>query len=281
MSNQFSYYTAENMQDKKLSDLRTDRNFLRDGVTFLKSGRKGYTDEEISEMSADDVVSEVLEHFRYQTVNEVTMAKDMYYLKDDTVDADEKQSFGRLMFAFDNAKGEGLFDRGGEKIGDYFGGVGSAPTTYASVLAGLGSAGTGAAAIQSTKAASVAALRQLGKNAIKRSLVAGVADGVIGAGQEYGNQKIREAAAPDVGIDYKINKGAVALSGALGFGIGSLGYGGAALSQHMGAKKLVDTIEQGRVANADRVAEAAAIAAKSIRGNSRTTDIIRIKIFTS
>ena len=104
MSNQFSYYTAENMQDKKLSDLRTDRNFLRDGVTFLKSGRKGYTDEEISEMSADDVVSEVLEHFRYQTVNEVTMAKDMYYLKDNTVNADEKQSFGRLMFAFDNAK---------------------------------------------------------------------------------------------------------------------------------------------------------------------------------
>ena len=151
MSNQFSYYTAENMQDKKLSDLRTDRNFLRDGVTFLKSGRKGYTDEEISEMSADDVVSEVLEHFRYQTVNEVTMAKDMYYLKDDTVDADEKQSFGRLMFAFDNAKGEGLFDRGGEKIGDYFGGVGSAPTTYASVLAGLGSAGTGAAAIPSAR----------------------------------------------------------------------------------------------------------------------------------
>ena len=265
MSNQFSYYTAENMQDKKLSDLRTDRNFLRDGVTFLKSGRKGYTDEEISEMSADDVVSEVLEHFRYQTVNEVTMAKDMYYLKDNTVNADEKQSFGRLMFAFDNAKGEGLFDRGGEKIGDYFGGVGSAPTTYASVLAGLGSAGTGAAAIQSTKAASVAALRQLGKNAIKRSLVAGVADGAIGAGQEYGNQKIREAAAPDVGIDYKIDKGAVALSGALGFGIGSLGYGGAALSQHMGAKKLADTIEQGRVANADRVAEAAAIASLKVK----------------
>jgi len=265
MSNQFSYYTAENMQDKKMSDLRTDRNFLRDGVTFLKSGRKGYTDEEISEMSADDVVSEVLEHFRYQTVNEVTMAKDMYYMKDNTVDADEKQSFGRLMFAFDNAKGEGLFDRGGEKIGDYFGGIGSAPTTYASVLAGLGSAGTGAAAIQSTKAASVAALRQLGKNAIKRSLVAGVADGAIGAGQEYGNQKIREAAAPDLGIDYKIDKGAVALSGALGFGIGSIGYGAPALSQHMGAKKLADTIEQGRVANADRVAEAAAIASLKVK----------------
>jgi len=265
MSNQFSYYTTENMQDKKMSDLRSDRNFLRDGVTFLKSGRKGYTDEEISEMSADDVVSEVLEHFRYQTVNEVTMAKDMYYMKDNTVGADEKQSFGRLMFAFDNAKGEGLFDRGGEKIGDYFGGIGSAPTTYASVLAGLGSAGTGAAAIQSTKAASVAALRQLGKNAIKRSLVAGVADGAIGAGQEYGNQKIREAAAPDLGIDYKIDKGAVALSGALGFGIGSIGYGAPALSQHMGAKKLADTIEQGRVANADRVAEAAAIASLKVK----------------
>ncbi len=65
------------MQDKKLSDLKSDPAFLQDAVTFLKSGRKGYTPDDIKDMSANDVVSEVLEHFRYQTTNEVTVAKDI------------------------------------------------------------------------------------------------------------------------------------------------------------------------------------------------------------
>lgn len=261
MSEQFSYYTPENMQDKKLSDLKSNPAFLQDAVTFLKSGRKGYTPDDIKDMSADDVVSEVLEHFRYQTTNEVTVAKDIYFMNDDSVDVKQRESFGRLMFAFDNAKGEGLFDRGGEKIGDYFMGVASAPTTYASAVAGVGSAGVGAAAIQATKQASLLALRTAGKQAIKRSLVAGMADGAVGASFEYGNQKIREAAAEDMEMDYKVDRGAVALSGALGFAVGAGTYGAGAALQHSGAKKLADTIDEGRVANADRVKEAAALAA--------------------
>tara|TARA_R100001440_G_scaffold57206_1_gene76994 strand:+ start:2120 stop:5506 length:3387 start_codon:yes stop_codon:yes gene_type:complete len=262
MSNAFSYYTAESMQDKKVSDLVTNADFLKDSITFLKSNRKGYTDEDISKMSGDDVVSEVLEHFRYQVSNEVTMAKDVYYMKDDSVDMSEKQSFGRLMFAFDNSKGEGLFDRGGEAFFDYVQGGGSAPSTYGSILAGFASAGTGAAAIQGTKAASLLALRELGKKAIKRSLMAGMADGVVAAGQEYGNQKIRESIAPEVGVDYEGSKGAVALSGALGFGMGAAGYGIPAYTQHQGAKKLADTIDMGRKASEDRIKASAAIARK-------------------
>lgn len=264
MSNAFSYYTAESMQDKKVSDLVTNADFLKDSITFLKSNRKGYTDEDISKMSGDDVVSEVLEHFRYQVSNEVTMAKDVYYMKDDSVDMSEKQSFGRLMFAFDNSKGEGLFDRGGEAFFDYVQGGGSAPSTYGSILAGFASAGTGAAAIQGTKAASLLALRELGKKAIKRSLMAGMADGVVAAGQTYGNQKIRESIAPEVGVDYEGSKGAVALSGALGFGMGVAGYGIPAYTQHQGAKKLADTIDMGRKASEDRVKASAAIARKRV-----------------
>ena len=260
MSDKFSYYTPENMQDKKLSDLKSDPAFLTDAVTFLKSNRKGYTSDDIKDMSANDVVSEVLEHFRYQTTNEVTVAKDIYFMNDDSVDTKHRESFGRLMFAFDNAKGEGLFDRGGEKIGDYFMGTASAPSTYASAVAGVGTAGAGAAAIQATKQASLLALRTAGKQAIKRSLVAGMADGAIGASFEYGNQKIREAAADDMDMDYKVDKGAVALSGALGFAVGAGTYGAGAALQHRGAKKLADTIDEGRVANADRVKEAAALA---------------------
>jgi len=260
MSDKFSYYTPENMQDKKLSDLKSDPAFLTDAVTFLKSNRKGYTSDDIKDMSANDVVSEVLEHFRYQTTNEVTVAKDIYFMNDDSVDTKHRESFGRLMFAFDNAKGEGLFDRGGEKIGDYFMGTASAPSTYASAVAGVGSAGVGAAAIQATKQASFQLLRTAGKQAIKRSLVAGMADGAIGASFEYGNQKIREAAADDMDMDYKVDKGAVALSGALGFAVGAGTYGAGAALQHRGAKQLADTIDEGRVANADRVKEAAALA---------------------
>jgi hypothetical protein len=265
MANQYSYFTPEFMQDKKLSDLKTNKEFLQDGITFLKSGRKGYTDEDIKGMSADDVVSEVLEHFRYQTTNEVTVAKDIYFMNDDSVDIKQRESFGRLMFAFDNAKGEGLFDRGGEKIGDYLGGTLSAPSTYASAVAGIGSAGTGAAAIQATKAGSLAALRTAGKKIIKRSLMAGMADGAIGAAFEYGNQKVRESAAEDLDMKYEVDKGAVALSGALGFAVGAGTYGAGAALQHRGAKKLAETIDKGRVANADRVKEAAAIAAQKVR----------------
>ncbi|QBQ72520.1 hypothetical protein CRP2_gp44 [Roseobacter phage CRP-2] len=265
MADQYSYFTPEFMQDKKLSDLRTNKQFLQDGVNFLKSGRKGYTDEDIKGMSADDVVSEVLEHFRYQSTNEVTVAKDIYFMNDDSVDIKQRESFGRLMFAFDNAKGEGLWDRGGEKIGDYLGGVFTAPSTYASAVAGVGSAGTGAAAIQASKAASLAALRTAGKKIIKRSLVAGMADGAVGAAFEYGNQKVRESAAEDLDMDYEVDKGAVALSGALGFAVGAGTYGAGAALQHRGAKKLAETIDQGRVANADRVKEAAAIAAQKVR----------------
>lgn len=265
MANQYSYFTPEFMQDKKLSDLKTNKEFLQDGITFLKSGRKGYTDEDIKGMSADDVVSEVLEHFRYQTTNEVTVAKDIYFMNDDSVDIKQRESFGRLMFAFDNAKGEGLFDRGAEKIGDYLGGTLSAPSTYASAVAGIGSAGTGAAAIQATKAGSLAALRTAGKKIIKRSLMAGMADGAVGVAFEYGNQKVRESAAEDLDIKYEVDKGAVALSGALGFAVGAGTYGAGAALQHRGAKKLAETIDQGRVANADRVKEAAAIAAQKVR----------------
>ena len=260
MSNVFSYYTAESMQDKKVSDLATNADFLKDSITFLKSNRKGYTDDDVGKMSADDVVSEVLEHFRYQVSNEVTMAKDLYYMKDDSVDVNEKQSFGRLMFAFDNSKGEGLFDRGGEAFFDYVQGGGSAPSTYGSILAGFASAGTGAAAIQGTKAASLLALRELGKKAIKRSLVAGMADGVVAAGQTYGNQKIREQVAPELDVEYKGSKGAVALSGALGFGMGVAGYGIPAYTQHQGAKKLANTIDMGRKASEDRIKASAAVA---------------------
>jgi len=131
------YYTPESMENKKLSDLRDNEDFITDAVAFLKSKRKGFTDEDLKGYTGDDVVEEVLEHFRYQTSNETTMAYDYNYISDETVDEKEKQSYGRLLYAFDNAEGEGLLDNGGAKIIDYAGSIASAPSTYASLAAGL------------------------------------------------------------------------------------------------------------------------------------------------
>jgi hypothetical protein len=119
MSDPYTYYTPENMKNKKVSDLKRNKGFLNDAVTFLKSRRKGWKDEELKQMSADDIAYEVLEHFRIMNTNEVSMSKDFYYIKDDKTAEKEKQSYARLMNAFDNAKGEGILDGGFAGVRDY------------------------------------------------------------------------------------------------------------------------------------------------------------------
>ena len=83
MQDQFTYYTPESMKGKKLSDLKTDAGFLKDAVTFLKSRRKEIKDDKLKSYTPDDVVYEILEHFRVMNTNEVSMAKDYYYISDD------------------------------------------------------------------------------------------------------------------------------------------------------------------------------------------------------
>lgn len=255
MADKYSYYTKEGMKDKRLSDLTSDPTFLSDAVKFLRSDRKGYKDDDIKKMSADDVVDSVLEHFRYQTVNEVTMAKDYYFLNDEATPQDQREAYGRLMFAFDNAKGEGMFDRGAEKLKDYVGGTLSAPSTLASAAAGLFTGGSGAAAVQSSKTAASAALRKAGQHVLKNSLLSGVVDGSLAAASEYGNQKLREEVAPDIGEDYAISKAQVALSGALGGAMGAAGYAIPAMRQNKAAEGLVDVLDEGRKAATQRTAE--------------------------
>ena len=263
MSDKYTYYTQESMKEKRVSDLKSDPAFLTDALSFLRSDRKGFNEKDIATMSSDDVVDEVLEHFRYQTVNETTMAKDYYYLNDPTTKQEDRESFGRLMFAFDNAKGEGLFDRGAEKIKDYAGGLASAPSTIASVGAGLFTAGAGAAAIQGGKAAALAALRKAGGSALRKSLVAGAVDGSIAAASEYGVQKMREDVAPDIGEDYDVSAAQVALSGVLGGSLGAAGYAVPALRQNKAAEGLVDVVAKGDKAKLKRTAVALADAKKT------------------
>ena len=114
----YTYYTEESMKDKKLSDLENNKEFLTDAITFLRSTRKGYTDDDIRAAGKEQIVYDILEHFRVQSTNEMTMAKDYYYLESPETSDKDKQAFGRLMYAFDRAKGEGWLDGGGAKIRD-------------------------------------------------------------------------------------------------------------------------------------------------------------------
>ena len=64
-----NYYNNENMQDKKLSDLTFNASFLKDAITFIKSDRLNYSDEDVDTFSASDLTDKVLEHMRYQSMN--------------------------------------------------------------------------------------------------------------------------------------------------------------------------------------------------------------------
>ena len=149
-----NYHTANSMKNKRMSDIKTNSSFLDDAITFLKSDRLNYKDEDLMEMSASDISDKVLEHMRYQTVNERTMYKDYSFIADDKTPQKDKEAFTRLMFAFDNAKGEGLVSA--MRSGDYIGGTLSSPTTMASVAAGAFTGGVGGVAVKTGRLNSTA-----------------------------------------------------------------------------------------------------------------------------
>ena len=275
------YYTAENMKDKKVSDLKNDPAFLTDALTFLKSKRKGFTDEDIQDLSADDVVDEVLEHFRMSTANEITMAKDYYYVSDDKVDEKERQAYGRLLFTFDNSKGEGMLDRGGEAIFDYTKGFLSAPSTYASVAAGAFTGGAGGAAVQATKQGALIATRKVANRLIGRAAFAGAVDGSIAAGSQLGLERIKQTAGKEIDEEYDVNMGNVALAGAIGGAAGGLGYAIPAFNRNKVAGRLVETLDEGRQANVAALQEAKAATEETIKKALSTAEGKKRMTFTT
>jgi hypothetical protein len=255
MADPYTYYTPENMKNKKVSDLKRNKGFLNDAVTFLKSRRKGWKDDELKQMSADDITYEVLEHFRIMNTNEVSMSKDFYYIKDDKTAEKEKQSYARLMNAFDNAKGEGVLDGGGAAIWDYGFGIGTAPTTYISAAALPLTGGAGTAATLAAKEGSKQALKQLAKHSIKRGLLDVAFEGSVAAASQLGTELIKKEAGETIDEDYEISGGRIALAGALGGAIGGAAYAVPARQQYKGAERLVDTLEVGNTVKAKRMSE--------------------------
>ena len=267
-----TYYTQESMKDKKLSDLKDNDAFLNDAITFLKSRRKGYDDETLSKYTTDDVVYDVLEHFRVMNTNEVTMAKDYYFMDDDNTSEKEKQSYARLMYAFDNAKGEGILDGGFAGIRDYAEGVLTAPSTYVSAAAIPLTAGTGTAAVQASKVATQQALKAFAKKQIGRGMLTAALDGSVAAGSQLGIEINKKKAGAEIGEEYDISGANVAAAGVLGGAIGGAAYAIPTRQQYKGAQRLVNTLEEGAAEKAAREAESVSRATQALKKQAATPE---------
>lgn len=272
MSDPYTYYTPENMKNKKVSDLKRNKGFLNDAVTFLKSRRKGWKDEELKQMSADDVAYEVLEHFRIMNTNEVSMSKDFYYIKDEKTAEKEKQSYARLMNAFDNAKGEGILDGGFAGVRDYAQGILTAPTTYISAAALPLTGGAGAVAAQAAKEGTKAGLKKLAKHSIKRGLLDVAFEGSVAAASQLGTELIKKEAGETIDEDYEISGGRIALAGALGGAIGGTAYAIPARQQYKGAERMVDTLKAGETVKAKRMADTTNRAVEDLKKLNETAE---------
>jgi len=272
MSNKLSYYTPENMKNKKVSDLKKNTAFLTDAVTFLKSRRKGWTDEELKGLTPDDVVYEVLEHFRIANVNEVSMSKDYYFVKDNKTQEEEKQSYARLLNAFDNAKGEAILDGGFAGLRDYAEGFLTAPTTYISAAALPLTGGAGTVAVQAAKEGSKAALKQLAKHSIKRGLLDTAFEGSVAAASQLGQELIKKEVGTSIGEEYDVSGTNIALAGALGGVAGGVAYAIPSRQQYKGAQRMVEVVQKGDTAKAARMAETTTRAVEDLKKLNETPE---------
>ena len=108
--------------------LSQDEDFVTDARRFLTERGSSSPDDM---QSNEDVYDAFMEHFRYQDVNEVTAIRDFEYATNGT--QDQRANFGRVMDVFDTMADEKMSMR---KVGDYFGGIVSAPSTIAGILTG-------------------------------------------------------------------------------------------------------------------------------------------------
>jgi len=142
---------------------------IRSQAVRFARDRLGY-----DEISEDDAIDEVIEHFRSFNVNEFTAGMDYNYTSAAAADAEKdkkaKQRFEdyrNLFTAFESLPG--AFDAKGapNAFTDYLEGIATAPSTYVSILPGIFTAGVGTAATK----AGAAATAQVAKEGVKRIIM--------------------------------------------------------------------------------------------------------------
>jgi hypothetical protein len=106
-----------NLEKNKLNreTLINDFDFLNDASQFL------YEREDYSSDNPEDIYDRYLEHFRYQNVNEVSAARDMYYVQDLQKQGDQEglDRVNRLMSTFENSESgiKDIIKSGAKQIG--------------------------------------------------------------------------------------------------------------------------------------------------------------------
>jgi hypothetical protein len=269
------YYNA--VRGKKLSDLKEDSAFQQDMVNLFRSRRYGYSVDKIKEKGVDGLFEDFAEHMRYQDTNEYTAGRDLFFVKDEENTSEaQRNSFGRLMLAWDNSEGE---DMSFGKALDYVQGVASAPSTWGSVLtAGLGTPAIKGGALAASAATRIAlrtaATRALAKETAKTAFVKGAAisgtmEAALAGGTNFINQESRDTTIEGYEFDPVQFGTSIATAGILG----GVGGGVARTLGKKEAAKTISRIDEG-IAVREARAKAADEAAKDTLGKMSRQDIL-------
>ena len=131
-------------------DLASDTDFIADATYFLRerNGEKGL-------MTNEEVIDKFMEHMRYQNVNEITALRDLEYAQN--ADRQGKQTFARLIDAYDRIDDLEEASDYGRMMLDYAQGIATAPSTYLGIVTG----GWVKAAVAGTQAAKLGARKVL------------------------------------------------------------------------------------------------------------------------
>ena len=189
-------------------NLLEEKDFLNDAALFLMD-REGYSSDELS--TNEKIYDAFMEHFRVQNVNEVTATRDLLHAQE--TDDEGRARMGRLMDTYDKMDS----DFGLKALGDFAGGVFTAPSTYI----GLGSFGAGkAAALAGNQALKLTIKQAIMKGGYKPALAAVAIDAPIAMGTVAAQEQTRV----ETGLKDEIDMTNVAITGAIStVASGSLG----------------------------------------------------------
>ena len=197
----YHLYKDENLNKEKLMQ---SKSFINDAASFLMK-RENYEPKDLE--TNEEVYDAYMEHFRVQNVNEATALRDLNYAH--RADNTDKKQFARLMDTYDRMDS----DFGLNAMGDYLGGVFTAPSTYAGMFS-FGATKVGAiVANQGIKLG----IKQALKTAGFKSAVASAGIEAVGAGTTvYAQEKTRV----QTGIKEEVDPFAVGLATTLAATVG-------------------------------------------------------------
>ena len=257
----------DGVEEKDFTSLVENEDFKKDLVRFFRGDRYEYSDKDLNEKGFDGLANDFAEHMRFQEWNDATAIKDLNYINNKEANPTSKESFGRLIQAWDSSAGAGTGY--GTATLDFTQALVQSPSTYL----GFGSLGTAKVAAKGlTKLAQMAVRRRIQdyfkKKAVLKGMVTGATvEGAVGGVQSYGMGESREALADQGNFieGYEYSKGDLVKDVALNATVGAvLGGAGGHLNKKIALKK--DLLE-GKLQKtlAKRKAQAAEATAKTLK----------------